>query len=966
MEIPSATYRIQFSLSFRFADAEALVSYLHDLGISHLYASPRFKARKGSSHGYDVADPVRINSELGTEEEFDRLVARLRQYGMGLLLDIVPNHMAASSENLWWMDVLENGRASRYASFFDIDWEPEGIKLSALEKGRVILPILAAPFSEILFQQGISLRFDDRGFFFQYEDNRLPLNAASCANILELSMQHLRSASESADNSLEELADRCQHLQVPSPESNVSFDERERAAAEIKSALWRLYQTDEVVRRAVDFATQIINGTADDPPSFHHLDRLLTAQFYRLAHWRLAAKEINYRRFFDINHLVGLRVEDPLVFAARHAAIMHLIQEGKVSGLRVDHIDGLLDPVEYLERLRSIPVSGEHRSTEGVSIYTIVEKIMSGGESLSAEWPCCGSTGYDFLNALNALFIDPQGYRELGVSYGRFASIRQTFVDAWHDRKKQVIDELFFTDLDLLAFRLGRLAAADPQGRDVPASDLVLGLAEMTACLPVYRTYYRDAKLSPRDKEFLEVALSSLRSRAPELRDESFHFLRRVFLAELPVQCGHIRELWLNFILRWQQFSSAVMAKGLEDTALFAHHSLISVNEVGASPFHDQIPFGIEAFHRFNASALATHPHTLLATATHDTKWSEDVRARINVLSEVPREWARHLRRWSRLNNHRKSRVDGKLVPTPNEEVIFYQAMLGIWPSEDFESIDRTCLGSRLETFFIKAAREAKTETNWLTPNEAHETALRRFVKWILSASFHDPFVADFLRFHRQIAFLGACNSYSQSILKMTSPGVPDIYQGSEVWNFSLTDPDNRRAVDFRSRQAALETLKARAHGQADSLAELFANWPDGRLKLHITARLLHFRRAHPQLFSSGTYLPLISRGPLANSVFAFARQYENEWLVVVVPRMLVRLARSAGFPLGAMWSSTTLDLPSVAPPMWKDILTGAQIRMHAEEDQPFFPVSQLFHQFPFAVLANSEQIHSGANPTSK
>jgi len=955
LEIPSATYRIQFSLNFRFADAEALVPYLHDLGVSHLYASPRFKARKGSSHGYDVADPVRINSELGTEEEFDRLVARLHQYGMGLLLDIVPNHMAASSENSWWMDVLENGRASRYACFFDIDWEPEGIKLSALEKGRVILPILAAPFSDILLNRGIRLRIDDRGFFFQYEDNRFPLNPASYADVLEFSIQRLKSASESRSDLLVQLANRCRRLQFPSDDgANLSFDEREQAIAQIKSMLWNLHQSEETVRRSIDFALQVINGDVQDPASFRHLDSLLAAQFYRLAHWRLAATEINYRRFFDINDLVGLRIEDPLVFGARHAAIMRLIQEGKVSGLRVDHIDGLRDPLEYLERLKSIPVSADRRDENGIAIYTIVEKITSGQETLPQEWPCCGTTGYDFLNALNALFIDPQGYRELEASYRRFASVYESFQDVWYERKKQVINQLFQTDLDFLAFRLGRLAAADPQGRDVPVSDLVSGIREVTAGLPVYRTYYRNAKPSPRDAEFLEMALSSVRSRALHLGSDSLRFLRRVFLAEFPAQCVHLRDLWLSFILRWQQFSAAVMAKGIEDTALFAHHSLISVNEVGASPFHDQIPFGIEALHRFNASALTRHPHTLLATATHDTKWSEDVRARINVLSEIPREWAKHLRRWSRLNNHRKTRVGRQLVPTPNEEVIFYQAMLGIWPLEDFECIDRSCFNSRLETFFIKAAREAKTETDWLTPNEAHEAALRRFVKCILSASSHDPFLADFLRFHRQIAFPGACNSYSQCILKMTSPGVPDVYQGSELWNFSLTDPDNRRAVDFRSRQAALDSLKARAHSSSDSFADLLAGWPDGRLKLHITARLLNFRRAHPQLFLSGAYLPLISRGPRANSVFAFARQYQEEWLIVVVPRLLARFLRSPGFPLGSMWSSTTMDIPSTAPAIWKDIFSGAQIRVHAEEEQPFLPISQLFHQFPFAVVAGS------------
>jgi (1->4)-alpha-D-glucan 1-alpha-D-glucosylmutase len=959
VQIPSSTYRVQFNLNFRFADAEALVPYLHALGISHLYASPRFKARKGSSHGYDVADPMRINSELGTEEEFDRLARRLHQYGMGLLLDIVPNHMAASSENPWWMNVLENGRASRYADFFDIDWEPEGIKVSVIEKGRVILPILAAPYPETLLNQGIHLRFDDRGFFFQYEDNRLPLNPSTYSEVLQVCMDNAQEEQQISDASMSLLED-LQRISASLPQredGGISFNDRDRTVEELKSALWQLHHNDDAVRRRMDNALSIFNGFPGDAQSFRALDSLLAMQPYRLAHWRLATKEINYRRFFDINDLVGLRIEEPLVFAARHAAIMRLVQEGKVSGLRVDHIDGLLDPLEYLERLKSIPVAGDHKNPDDLAIYTIVEKITSGEESLPAEWPCSGTTGYDFLNALNALFINPEGYRQLEESYRTFASIDKSFADTWYERKKQVIEELFMTDLDLLSHRLGRLAAADLYGKDVPVSELVLGLEEITASLPVYRTYYRSPALSPRDKPFLDLALSDAHRRAPSLSEDTFHFLRRVFLAELPFESDEIRVLWLSFILRWQQFTGAVMAKGLEDTALFAHHSLISVNEVGNNPFHDQIPFGVAAFHKFNSATLANYPQSLAATATHDTKWSEDVRARLNVLSEMPQEWAKCLRRWSRLNKHRKTRVDGRLVPTANEEVIFYQALLGIWPFSDFENVDRECLRSRLETFFIKAAKEAKTETNWLQPNEAHEAALRRFVLEIAGASPKDPFISDFLRMHQQIAFLGACNSYSQSILKMTAPGVPDFYQGSEAWNFCLTDPDNRRPIDFRIRQTALDELKSHnAHPSNDWLADLLRGWRDGRLKLYLTIRLLNFRREHPELFAHGDYLPLEVRGARSQSVFAFARHLGDEWLIVAVPRLLKRIATRADFPLPkTVWNATFLDIPSATPYSWNNILTGERIDLCGRGQRGTVSVSDLFRHFPFAVLARAE-----------
>jgi (1->4)-alpha-D-glucan 1-alpha-D-glucosylmutase len=958
MRIPSSTYRVQFNLNFRFADAEALVPYFHDLGISDLYASPRFKARKGSSHGYDVADPMRINSELGTEEEFDRLVARLHQYGMGLLLDIVPNHMATSSENPWWMDVLENGRESRYAIFFDIDWEPQGIKIATLEKNRVILPILAGPYADILLNQGIRLRFDDRGLFFQYEEHRLPLSPGTYRDVLKIAAENLTNGAESAASALSGLQSASEALSKPESQGGPPSDDRANAIAELKTKLWRLHQDDETARRAIDEALCIFNGVQGHAASFHLLDSLLTRQSYRLAHWRLAPYEVNYRRFFDINDLVGLRVEDPLVFSARHSSIMHLVHEGKVSGLRVDHIDGLLDPLEYLERLKAIPLPEEDKNHDGLSIYTVVEKITCGDEMLPPEWPILGTTGYDFLNALNTLFINAEGYRDIEESYRRFAGIVQSFADTWYQRKKQVIDELFATDRDLLSDRLGRLAALDVRGTDVPVRELTDALKEITACLPVYRTYYRNAAaLSEQDKVSLEAAFSDARWRASSISSETFDFLQNLLLAELPLEGEEAQEAWLNFITRWQQFTGAVMAKGLEDTALFGHHSLISVNEVGNNPFHRKIRFGMNAFHEFNCATLRSHPHTMNATSTHDTKWSEDIRARINVLSEMPREWARCLRRWSRMNKRRKTMVDGRLVPTANEEVIFYQAMVGIWPLESFGNLDKNTLHSRLEEFFLKAAKEAKTETNWLSPNEKHESALRRFVSSVLAAPVNDPFIADFLRLHREVAFLGACNSCSQLLLKMTAPGIPDFYQGNELWNFSLTDPDNRQPVDFRRRITSLENLKSQgAEPPMSCIEDLLNDWPSGRLKLHLTARVLNFRRSHPDLFSSGSYLALSTAGTHPRSVFAFARHFEGQWIIVAVPRLLRNVSRVGAFPLGKTWGTTALEITAEMLRPWKDVLTNEQICLSPDEASKTIPIAQLFRHLPFAVLVNIEQ----------
>lgn len=949
MRIPSSTYRVQFNLNFRFSDAEALVPYLHDLGISDLYASPRFKARRGSSHGYDVADPMCINSELGTEEEFDRLVARLQQYGMGLLLDIVPNHMAASEENPWWADVLENGRESPYERFFDIDWEPRGVKVDTLEKGRVVLPVLGEPYADVLRKRGIRLHIDNQGFSFQYQDHRFPLNPRDYQEVLQVCALNLNRA-QSAHSQLEKLRVLLQSLASSNAVSDAPLDRRQ-SIFDFKTMLWQLYQSDHAIRHAIDEALRIFNSP--QPESRDLLHGLLSRQAYRLAHWRLAPHEVNYRRFFDINDLVGLRTEDPLVFSARHSSLMLLLQEGKVSGLRVDHIDGLQDPLEYLERLSAIPTPSGHQSGDRSNVYTVVEKITCGRERLSSDWPVMGTTGYDFLNALNSLFIDRQGYREIEESYRRFAGISHSFAEEWYLGKKRVIEELFAADIDLLSYRLGRIAALEPEGADVPVRELIAGLKEITACLPVYRTYYRaNAVLSDEDRIALERALSDAQRRSSEtIAPLVFAFLRKVLGAELSLRDSEARKAWTSFITRWQQFTGAVMAKGLEDTALFAHHSLISINEVGNDPFHEQIGFESAAFHEFNRDTSCRCSHTMNATSTHDTKWSEDVRARINALSEMPREWGKYLRRWSRMNKRHKTMANGKLVPTPNEEVLFYQAMLGIWPLEPPGRIDRRSLQSRLEEFLIKAAREAKTDTGWFTPNEKHESALRKFVSSVLAAPFGGAFFLDFRGLHRELAFLGACNSCSQVILKTTAPGVPDFYQGNEIWNLCLTDPDNRQAVDFRNRMTMLDKIRVKSEqGDAAWFSDLLDNWIDGRLKLYLTACLLNFRRSHQGLFAQSSYLPLAVRGAHERSVFAFARACEHEWLMVVVTRLLRRVASSGDFPLGAKWGATAIEMLPSMPAEWQNILTGERISLRNEEEAR---VSLLLNHFPCAVLVS-------------
>ncbi len=953
MRIPSATYRIQFNADFRFTDAEALVPYLHDLGITDLYASPRFKARAGSSHGYDVADPLRINSELGTEEEFDRLTATLRQYDMGLLLDIVPNHMAVSTENPWWVDVLENGRESRYARFFDIDWQPQAPKVVDLLNNRVLLPILPGPYNDVLLSQGIQLHLDARGFFVQYGGKRRPVNPRTYSEIFALAIEVLEGKDEAAALELEKLRLAAISLPRGDDESQNLTAESEKARAELKAALWQLYQSDHLIRKTLDDTVHAFNGVPGDGSSFNRLDSLLSAQAYRFADWRLASHEINYRRFFDINDLIGLRTEDPVVFATRHASIIRLIQEGKVSGLRIDHIDGLFDPIEYLERLKSIPVPGVAQDGDAPSIYTVVEKITCGNETLPPEWPVSGTTGYDFLNAANAVFIDQDGYRALEKSYRKFTGRNSSFADTWYLRNKEVMDRLFPADVGRLTYRLAKLAAIWPRGRDLHLAELVRGLKEITACLPVYRTYYRDTTLRPQDRVFLQQALSGARHRTPgaAVTNATWDFLHQVFLAELLFTSEQERA-WLDFIMRWQQFTGAAMAKGLEDSAIFAHSSLISVNEVGNNPFHSDIRFGSLAFHEFNSRALQHHPHSLSATSTHDTKWSEDVRARLNVLSEIPDEWRKYLARWSNWNSAKKTRVGELRAPTPREEVMLYQAMLGIWPMGCSKNMNREELTQRIERFFIKSVKEARIHTNWISPNEPHEAALRKFVHSILEDSAGNRFFRDFLVLHQKLAFYGAFNSLSQLILKMTSPGIPDFYQGTEIWNFRLTDPDNRQPVDFKKRMQILHELKSCNAGALPEICEdLLNHWCDGRLKLYITARILQFRRAHQELFSKGDYLPIKVDGK-SEFVHAFARCSGQDWIVVAVSRLLANIAAPGTFPVGQKtWRSTALALPSSAPERWVNVLTGESLIPCRRGKKRLIRLSDMFDRLPFGVL---------------
>lgn len=959
LRVPGATYRIQFNRGFRFADARALVTYLHALGVTDLYASPLLQAREGSPHGYDVTDPTRLNRELGGEEAFAELTAALQQHGMGLLLDIVPNHMAASTENPWWADLLQNGPASSYAAWFDIDWHPWRPGLA----NKILLPVLSAPYGWELETQKLSLVLEEDGFFIRYYDKRFPLKPASYAVILSHRLEELVTASGKDHPEVPAFTELIELFRtLPAPDKDNFASAFRQAVRRLRS----LYNTQPWIRNFLEGTLQFLNGRQDDPRSFDTLDRLLAQQHYRLAFWRTAHREVNYRRFFDISDLVSVRVEEENVFAATHARILQLAAAGSISGLRIDHIDGLLDPEGYLRRLQ------KYLGAAGAvnPFYIVAEKILVNGETLPPEWPVSGTTGYDFLNAVNGLFCDGRSAGILDEIYRQFGEVEENFSVVVYARKRQVLEELFPGEVRRLAWQLGQLAEQDRYGCDLTLTELEQAVIEVTAWLPVYRTYIRDFHVTARDRRYVERAVTAAVERIPAA-GPACAFLRRVLLLEFP---DHLpaegKQAWLRFTMRWQQLTGPVMAKGYEDTALYIYNRLVSLNEVGSDP--QTAGVSVAEFHARNQAAQERYPHTLNATSTHDTKRSEDVRARINVLSEIPSLWAEKLSRWRDWNHSRKPVVDGRPIPDGNMELLIYQTLVGTWPLSKEEV---PAFKERLRTYLVKAAREAKTHTSWLNPCPEYEDALTAFVAAILKPGEDNLFLRDFLEFQKITAFFGALNSLAQTLLKITAPGVPDFYQGTELWNLSLVDPDNRRPVDFRFRAELLAALQEReAHGLPLLVRELLETWEDGRVKLYLTYKALHFRRANRELFTAGEYLPVEVTKPRDEHACAFARRLGDRWVLVAVPRLLVRLQEAGQAilteaatnrlpvlkpPLGeAAWGETTLILPENSPDRWHNVLTGevlaAALPAGTASGSKTLPLAYVFRSFPTALFVGT------------
>ena len=947
--IPIATYRLQFNRRFRFPDALALMPYLHQLGISDLYASPLLKARSGSWHNYDVTDPTQLNPELGTEEEFELLIQALKQYGMGLLLDIVPNHLATGPENPWWTDLLENGWCSPYAAFFDIDWNPTGGAL----KGKVLLPILSNPYEQVLRNGELTLTIEDAELFIRYHDYKLPLAVKSYSMIF--SPHNTPEANLDAGNSafsrLRQLITAVERLpdcaNVDMPRASQQYQERQA----IKEEFRQIVATSPEIKTFLLANIAHFNGKKGEPESFKLMNRLLAQQVYQLAYWKTVRKQLNYRRFFDINDLIGIRVEAPEAFEATHALILRLIREGKLTGLRIDHIDGLYDPLGYLSQLQQhiVPQQAAEAGRRP-AFYIICEKILTGDETLPEEWPVFGTTGYDFLNTVNALFVDGEGAQSLLATYSRLTGSQAAFEDIVYQKKRQVIEELFPGELHALGNHLANLARNSRYDFDYSPEELTRVLGEVIACLPVYRTYIRTLKVPLRDRPYLKHAVSEAQRRNPDLDAAAVEFLQHVLLLDFPpALTPEQREAWLGFVLRWQQLTGAIMAKGFEDTALYNYNRLVSLNEVGGNPA--SAGMSAEEFHQHNLARRERCPYTLNATSTHDTKRSQDVRARINVLSEVSEEWEKHLTQWRRWNEPKKQRLNGLPVPEPGIEMLLYQTLIGAWPLAEEEVPE---FKARLKDYMVKAVREAKVFTSWLSPNSDYESALIKFLESILNSNKENGFLEDFLRFEKRIAHYGALNSLAQVLLKITSPGVPDFYQGMELWDFSLVDPDNRRPVDFNRRINLLDALvQQEAQGQQSLAQQILNSWQDGRVKFYLTYKALNIRRAHRELFLDGDYIPLQTLGQRAEHLCALGRQKGEGWALVIVPRLMTKLVRAGEFPLGRrVWGDDQLLLPDGAPEYWLNIFTGEKLRVSGIGKG--LPISSILSIFPVALLISS------------
>ncbi|MBI1913245.1 MAG: malto-oligosyltrehalose synthase [Planctomycetes bacterium] len=1033
--MPRATYRLQFNRHFTFRDAREQVDYLHELGISDLYASPVLMARPGSPHGYDICDHTQLNPELGGLEGFDALSAALHERGMGLILDMVPNHMGIGDpSNRWWNDVLENGPASVCALWFDISWHPVNPNL----ENKLLLPILEDQYGAVLEAGKIHLAYESGSFAFYYYERRLPLDPGTYSLVLRPVLEQLVAALGEDNEHVRELQSILTALGYLPPRTETDAErltERNREKEVVKDRLARLAEKAAEVAQAIEDVVRLFNGKVGEPHSFDRLDGLLDAQAFRPAYWRVAAEDINYRRFFDINELAAICVERPAVFEATHGLFFDLLAQGKATGLRIDHPDGLWNPTDYFRQLQEQYVlarararlaprptpenleeevkrildlrlsildskvdDGETAATpssiqnpqstiqnRGWPLYVVAEKILIDEEELPRAWTIDGTTGYDFLNLVNGLFVNAGHGEAFERIHAQFTGKPQDFGGLVNATKKMIMHVSMASEINALGHQLDRISERNRRYRDFTLNSLTFVLREILACLPVYRTYVTGpGSVTARDRAFIETAVEQAKQLNPRTAETIFDFVRdTLLLTKIEDFREEDRQRLVEWAMRFQQMTGPVTAKGVEDTALYVYNRLVSLNEVGGDPDH----FGVslETFHHVNAARQRSWPHTLLATSTHDTKRSEDVRARLNALSGMPGEWEDALSRWGKLNAPHKTEVDGEPAPDANDEYLLYQTLLGAWPIEPLTPEVYETFRNRIAAYMHKATKEAKVHTSWVNANEVYDAAVRDFVFRVLppppgefrlqiaddrtpkgqpalcdlqSAMEANPFLADLLALQRRVAFYGYFNSLSQVLLKCTCPGVPDFYQGMELWDLSLVDPDNRRPVDYARRRELFAALKTSAAALGDDLTslarELLTSLADGRVKLFVTWRALACREAHARLFAEGTYQPLEAVGTKKDHVCAFSRLFDGEAALVVVPRLLVGLMGGAEKPpTGAtVWHDTWLPLPAGENGRrYRNGFTGETLTVGERDGQPGLALAEVLENFSVALL---------------
>ncbi len=989
---PVNTYRLQLNKNFTFKDAEATISYFSDLGVTHCYTSSCLTAPPGSLHGYDICDYNQINPELGGEEGYENFIKRLFEHRMGHFLDFVPNHMGIdSSRNLWWQDVLGNGRCSPYSDFFDIDWNPAKSELN----GKILLPILGEQYGIVLERGELQLGMKDGSLFLRYYDHLLPIKPLSVPLVLEHNMDRLQEKVSGEDAHMREfksIITALKHLPWGTDLSPDRVEERIRERDVACERLSRLMNESSVIRHHIEENLKAFNGTPSERESFDLLHDLLEQQYYRLSYWRTAAHEINYRRFFDINHLAGLRVERDEVFDLTHSLILRLIGEGKISGLRLDHIDGLLNPRDYFEKLQNAAFFEYARHNPSLSeldpevlkeavqhwrrkeiakdprgilarpLFLMTEKILTGPETLPDSWAVHGTSGYDFLNDVNALFVNPANENQFTKIYYRFSGTSDSFPEIVYQCKKLIMQTSMASELNVLARSLNRLSEENRRHRDFTLNSLREALREVVACFPIYRTYIDPKGCVSKDRETVEKSIIRARWRNPAMESTIFKFLQDTLLPNSKESSfSSPGSDHYPFIMKLQQFTGPVQAKGLEDTAFYRYNRLLSLNEVGGQPQR----FGLSpsAFHARNQRRQKHWPLSMTTTATHDHKRGEDVRARLNVLSEIPDEWRKAVRRWSIINRSKRRQVGDQIAPDRNDEYLLYQTLIGMWPPQPLDRIDLPELTQRLTAYMQKAAKEAKIHTSWINPNAEYDQALEQFIRAILTLSKTNRFPESFTLFQERVARMGVVNSLSQVLLKIASPGIPDLYQGTELWDLSLVDPDNRRAVDFDHRKRILGEIKTLLDGnpapekKREALEDLLNHWQDGRIKMFITACGLRFRREHPEMFLEGDYLPLQVEGDKANHIVAFARQAGRKACIAVAPRLAAALMEpDLGWPLGnTAWKDTRIFLPPTmaGPDKLTDVFTGTGADLSSEGKSVAVPLDAVLSTLPLALLTN-------------